>query len=315
MKTIIRIKVIFIAICLSIAMVSEKATAQHAYVSFQVFYDQLSPYGHWVAYPHYGYVWIPNAGHDFVPYSTNGYWINTDYGWTWASDYPWGWAPFHYGRWDYDNYYGWFWVPDEEWAPAWVVWRQSPGYFGWTPLKPGISINVVFGRGYDIPHDRWIFVREKDFGRQDIEHYRVNRSNNFGIIHNSTIINDTYIDNNRRRSSYFSGPDRREVQRATGNTVKRISVNEIDRPEQRINNDHIQIYKPQIHKSDESGQNRYSPKPVEKWNRQKSLKEHDKFYQKQEMNRSKNYNKKSPQVNNNPSNNEEDKQQTNHNRR
>jgi hypothetical protein len=40
-------------------------------VSYQSFYDQLSPYGNWVNYPGYGYVWSPNAGPDFQPYATN----------------------------------------------------------------------------------------------------------------------------------------------------------------------------------------------------------------------------------------------------
>src|SRR5688572_5624845 len=81
-------------------------------VSYQTFYDELSPYGRWVEYPGQGYVWVPDAGDDFRPYSTNGHWVWTDnYEWMWVSDYDWGWAPFHYGRWDYDDYYGWYWVP------------------------------------------------------------------------------------------------------------------------------------------------------------------------------------------------------------
>ena len=91
--------------------------AQGASVNFQVFYDDLSPYGQWIDYRGYGYAWVPSAGPDFIPYSTGGHWVWTDYGWTWVSDYDWGWAPFHYGRWDYDNYYGWVWIPDNEWGP------------------------------------------------------------------------------------------------------------------------------------------------------------------------------------------------------
>ncbi|MEJ0079595.1 MAG: DUF6600 domain-containing protein [Puia sp.] len=90
-------------------------------VSYQSFYDQLAPYGNWISYPGYGYVWSPNAGPDFQPYATNGNWIYTNAGWTWASDYNWGWAPFHYGRWFYENGYGWMWVPGSEWAPAWLA--------------------------------------------------------------------------------------------------------------------------------------------------------------------------------------------------
>ncbi|MBS1975097.1 MAG: hypothetical protein JST13_12150, partial [Bacteroidetes bacterium] len=103
-------------------------------VSYQTFYDDLSPYGQWVSYPGYGYVWAPNVGYGFKPYSTNGHWVYSDAGWVWASDYNWGWAPFHYGRWFFDNNYGWMWVPGYEWAPAWVSWRQNNDYYGWAPL-------------------------------------------------------------------------------------------------------------------------------------------------------------------------------------
>src|ERR1044071_4342023 len=102
-----------------------KIKAQQATVSFQVFYDQLSPYGTWVNYQNYGYVWIPtDVPTGFRPYSTAGHWVYTDDGWTWVSDYTWGWAPFHYGNWFFDQTYGWMWVPDYEWAPAWVTWGE-----------------------------------------------------------------------------------------------------------------------------------------------------------------------------------------------
>ena len=29
--------------------------------TYQVFYDELGPYGSWVEYPSYGYVWIPRV--------------------------------------------------------------------------------------------------------------------------------------------------------------------------------------------------------------------------------------------------------------
>ena len=67
-------------------------------VSYQTFYDELSPHGRWVEYPGQGYVWVPDAEEDFQPYSTNGHWVwSDDYEWMWVSDYEWGWAPFHYG--------------------------------------------------------------------------------------------------------------------------------------------------------------------------------------------------------------------------
>ena len=121
---------------------------QNREVSYQTFYDELSPYGQWVDYPGQGYVWVPDAGNDFRPYSTNGHWVWTDnYEWMWVSDYDWGWAPFHYGRWEQDDYYGWFWVPGYEWSPAWVAWRDGGDYYGWAPLRPGINISINFNIG------------------------------------------------------------------------------------------------------------------------------------------------------------------------
>jgi hypothetical protein len=99
---------------------------QNADVSYQTFYDELSPHGRWIDYPEHGYVWVPNGVTGFRPYETNGHWVWTDdYEWMWVSNYAWGWAPFHYGRWFSDPFYGWMWVPGYEWSPAWVAWRDQ----------------------------------------------------------------------------------------------------------------------------------------------------------------------------------------------
>src|SRR5688572_16631158 len=67
-------------------------------ISYQQFYDDLSPYGQWINNPEFGHVWVPRLS-GFRPYYSNGHWAYTNYGWTWVSNYNWGWAPFHYGRW------------------------------------------------------------------------------------------------------------------------------------------------------------------------------------------------------------------------
>ncbi|MEI9910707.1 MAG: hypothetical protein WDO71_14150 [Bacteroidota bacterium] len=36
-------------------------------VSYQAFYDELSPHGRWIDYPEYGYVWAPNDINGFPP--------------------------------------------------------------------------------------------------------------------------------------------------------------------------------------------------------------------------------------------------------
>jgi hypothetical protein len=231
----------------------QEASAQQGGVSFGIFYNELSPYGQWVDYPGYGYVWIPSTGPDFSPYSSNGYWIWTDYGWTWVSGYSWGWAPFHYGRWDYDDSYGWFWVPDNEWGPSWVNWRRANGYYGWAPMRPGISLSVSFGSGYTVPNDRWRFVRDRNFSRTDISHYYIKRSNNSTIIKNSSVINRTYTDQNRH-STYVSGPDRADVQKITGRTIQPVAIHDNERPGQNLKNGQLQIYRPQVQTNGDNGQ-------------------------------------------------------------
>jgi hypothetical protein len=251
MKFSISIFVAIIVLVFTSVTIPKQTSAQEVSVSFQTFYDNLSPYGQWIDRPGFGYVWVPQVGSDFVPYSTGGYWAWSDYGWTWVSDYNWGWAPFHYGRWDYDNNYGWFWLPDNEWGPAWVSWRRSPGYYGWAPLGPNISVDISFGNSYVIPNDHWIFVNEQYLGRQNINTYYGPRKNNSTYIHNSTVINNTYIDKSRN-TTYMAGPKREDVQRTTGAPVRQISFKENSKPGQSLKNNEFNIYRPSIVKREDS---------------------------------------------------------------
>ncbi len=252
MNSKIKILVILLALIMSSVLFTVKASAQQINVSFQIFYDQLSPYGQWVDYPDYGYVWIPDAGPNFVPYSTGGYWVLTEYGWAWVSDYHWGWAPFHYGRWDYNNSFGWFWVPDYEWGPAWVTWRRANGYYGWAPMEPGISISVSFGRDYRGHNNHWIFVRDRYFDRRDVNRYYVNQTERDQVIINSTVINNTYVDNSRH-TTYVTGPGREDVQKNTGRSYQPVALVEKNEPGQDLNNGQLHIYRPRVVK-DDSGQ-------------------------------------------------------------
>lgn len=259
MKTKIKCLLIFALIIFSVSH-TKQLSAQQNQISFQVFYDQLSPYGQWVDYPNYGFVWVPDGGSDFVPYSTAGHWIFTDYGWTWVSDYSWGWAPFHYGRWDYDNNYGWFWVPDNEWGPAWVNWRSAEGYYGWEPMQPGVSITIGFHRDYNERTDHWIFVRDRDIDRPHINLYSVNRSDHDRIIRDSKMVRNTYEDKNRN-TTYVSGPNREDVSRVTGRRIKPVTVQEDRNPGQNLRFGHLNIYRPQVNKNNDDRQ-RITPSKV-----------------------------------------------------
>ncbi|HTI58758.1 DUF6600 domain-containing protein [Mucilaginibacter sp.] len=249
MKTLNKIWGIGLLIMATVLLAPKSSMAQdEGYVTDQQFYDDLEPYGTWVSDPQYGDVWIPDASDDFRPYATNGHWVVTEYGNTWVSDYSWGWAPFHYGRWRYDDYYGWEWVPGHTWAPAWVTWRHGGGYYGWAPLTPGVSISVSFGSGYNVPDNYWVCAPEAYITSPRIYSYYAPRTRVVNIIHNTTIINNTYVHNN---VTYVSGPRVADIRRVThNNNVRVYNVSNTGRPgTTSVRNNTINIYRPAIRKA------------------------------------------------------------------
>jgi len=199
--------------------------------NYQVFYDQLSPYGRWINYPEYGYVWAPSVDVDFQPYSTNGHWVYSDEGWTWASDYQWGWAAFHYGRWFYEDGYGWLWMPGHQWSPAWVTWGHSEGYYGWAPLGP----NVQAGDNWTPPTHSWTFVPKEHMTKTNVHDYAVNKTNNVTIVKNVTIINNTtninnnnsktVVNNNSNNTTVVNNNNRTQNNNTTVNNNNRTTNN------------------------------------------------------------------------------------------
>lgn len=291
MKTSLKLLPILVVMLTFSCTSQRQISAQSGTVSLQVFYDQLSPYGQWVDYGNYGYVWMPDVSSDFEPYSTSGYWVMTDYGWTWASDYDWGWAAFHYGRWDFDNSYGWFWVPGNEWGPSWVMWRQTEGYYGWSPMRPGINISMSFNNGYR-ENDHWNFVRDRDFGRTNIHQYYVDRSSYSSFVGRTTVINNTSVDRGRK-STYVAGPRRADVQRTTGRSINNVVITNSDRPGQRLQNNQMQIYRPQVQQNNASNR-RSTPNTVTKLNEVKPPKDRSVSPQPNRNNRNINRNEQQP---------------------
>ena len=213
-------------------------------ISIQTFYSELSPYGQWIADPEYGYVWVPDAGPRFRPYYSEGHWVMTRYGAMWVSDYSWGWAPFHYGRWVYTDYYGWVWVPDTVWGPAWVTWRWGNGYCGWAPLGPGINVNFSFGSGYSVPYDWWIFVPQRYCLSTAFYNYTLAPQRNVEYVRNTTIINNTYINNN---VTYPAGPRINDVEKVIGRKAPVYDVAAVNKPGRTsLAGNAVRTYRPQI---------------------------------------------------------------------
>lgn len=234
----------FLLSCFLLVSLHQKSHAQDVTVSYQNFYDNLSPYGQWVSDAEYGNVWVPNTEPGFRPYATNGHWVMTDNGNMWVSDAPWGWACYHYGRWTFNPFYGWVWVPGYEWAPAWVTWRSGGGYYGWAPMAPGVSI----GMSYDYPENYWVFVEPTYLYRPNVYTYYEPRHEG-RYLRRTTIINETYVDNGTR-ATYYYGPRREVIERETHQPVQVYSVRSAGAPEQtRVGGNEVQIYRPAVNRA------------------------------------------------------------------
>ncbi|MEN2281402.1 DUF6600 domain-containing protein [Algoriphagus sp. SE2] len=210
-------------------------------ISFQVFYDELMPYGDWVKDASYGYIWLPAVGNDFHPYGSNGHWVMTEYGNTWVSYYDWGWAPFHYGRWYFDDYYqSWAWIPDYTWGPAWVNWRTGGGYYGWAPMGPNLSISLRI----NVPSFHWVFLPNRRIYHPYAYNYYAPRKTKIKIYNNTTIINNTVVHNNNR---YVAGPNRREIERVTRQTVPVYSIRGSKAPGRAsVSRNGVELYRPDL---------------------------------------------------------------------
>lgn len=240
MKTLQKLTLILIVVGLTSCYSQRTQVRAHndAQISFQTFYNELSPYGQWVEDYDYGYLWIPHVNRNFQPYASDGYWTMTNYGNTWVSDFSWGWAPFHYGRWIQDDFLGWAWMPGYEWAPAWVSWRSGGGQYGWAPMGPRMRVNV----NVHIPWSHWTFLPQRQmYGRNMHRYY--NRGNR-NYYNQTTIINNTNIYNN---NTYYSGPSAQDVERSTGRRVSVRNVTNSGRAGRAsVNNSSVNIYRPEV---------------------------------------------------------------------
>jgi hypothetical protein len=220
-------------------------------IDYGEFYESLSPYGTWVQYVPYGYVWIPQQlAYRWRPY-THGRWAWTNSGWTWVSYYKWGWIPFHYGRWGWDTRLGWFWVPGTIWAPAWVSWRWSNLYVGWAPLPP--DVEFVAGVGIaslpsGFPDFYWVFIDGHHFQDEDFSRYVL------PFERNRTIVRLTVHKANlsvRDRQLLNAGVDVDQIAHLTRARVNRYEIEEGQRPDlSEISGDRIRIYRPAVRKTE-----------------------------------------------------------------
>lgn len=265
MKRVFSMSVLALLLVLG-SSIRNKASAQYGQdrdVSYQTFYDELSPYGRWVQTDENGYVWVPDVEDDFRPYSTNGHWVYTDdYEWLWVSDYDWGWAPFHYGRWEEDDYYGWYWVPGYEWSPAWVAWRDGGDYYGWAPLRPNVSVSINFNIGGYSPPDRyWCFVPRVYITSPRIYDYCLDWRRNTTIIHQTVIINNF---NYGGSYGYRCGPRRIDVERYCGRINPVRLRNSYNPGRSYFRGNEVNIYRPNVRREENRN---FAPRQFERYDR------------------------------------------------
>jgi len=223
-------------------------------VTFQTFYDSLSPYGTWIQTDSYGYVWQPTiTDPNWAPY-TDGRWVYSNDGWTWDSDEPFGWAVYHYGRWANLQGLGWVWVPGYTWAPAWVSWRYGDGFVGWAPLPPDSFAGIdYFGDGYDPDYGFHIGGDADDFygigpilyvflpigcvGYNDYHHWYHNRNDNFALINRTTNVTNINVTRGGATGALAAasrvttgGPEVTQVDAASQTPVPRVTLARASRP-------------------------------------------------------------------------------------
>ena len=235
--------------------------AGSAGVSIGFFYDYLSPFGTWVEFSPYGYVWSPShMSYGWRPYS-EGHWVWTDFGWTWISDFDWGWAPFHYGRWGWDDDLGWFWVPDTVWGPAWVTWGWSDAYIGWAPLPPGAEF--VAGVGISsfsrpIPERFWSFVQSPHFLDPRVRAYVMPIERNVTIINYGMRRTNITVMENR---VYNGGIGIEDARRITGRQVERYRIEDAnDARSQRVGSGLVRMYRPPVERVENARPKSFVPR-------------------------------------------------------
>jgi probable HAF family extracellular repeat protein len=168
---------------------------------YSVFYSRLSSDGDWVEAGDYGYCFKPHVAQgDWAPYR-DGHWVWTDRGWFWYSNEHFGWATYHYGRWVRIGGQGWCWVPGNEWAPAWVSWRQNSDYVGWAPLPPEAGFSVNGGIAgwadsyYGIGPAAYTFISFKSWAQPSYVRFIAPPTENVQIIRQTTNITNIRIQN------------------------------------------------------------------------------------------------------------------------
>jgi probable HAF family extracellular repeat protein len=205
----------------------EQSVSESDQNDYDVFYTGLSSeQGNWVQASNYGYCFRPRVTENWRPYR-DGHWVWTDRGWYWDSNERFGWATYHYGRWVNLRGTGWCWVPGNQWAPAWVSWRESNENVGWAPLPPEADVSAQqpisswSDSYYGIGPAAYAFISYSNWRQPSYARYIVPSERNVQII--SQTRNVTNIVTNNNVISNF-GPPVQNVARKTNQNIQQVQL-------------------------------------------------------------------------------------------
>src|ERR1700730_10525433 len=195
--------------------------------NYDLFYSRLSSdEGNWMEAGNYGYCFRPRVSEDWQPYQ-DGHWVWTDRGWYWDSNERFAWATYHYGRWVDIGGTGWCWTPGNQWAPAWVSWRQSDQEVGWAPLPPEAdlsgnrSISSWSDSYYGIGPAAYSFISYSHWHEPSYAPYIEPSQRNVQII--SQTRNVTNIVTNNNVVNNF-GPPVQTISRNTNQNIQQVKL-------------------------------------------------------------------------------------------
>lgn len=243
-------------------------------VSFQSFYDVLSPMGEWIQITKEDvdedlnegegqsfsslfddgplYIWKPSVESGWKPYM-NGKWEYTDHGWLWISADKWGNSTYNYGRWWNSPKYGWVWMPGYTWAPAWVKWKVTGNHVGWVALNPKAKWNSENGitdgtYRYKNSDNDWVFVSDNNFAGE-INSLNITPENeNSALVKAGNDIMDITTQNDKIINK---GPDAADMERRTGKPYKQKKIKFSRDKNTVIGNDDIVIGREKFKKDNE----------------------------------------------------------------
>ncbi len=195
--------------------------------NYDVFYSGLSSdQGNWVEAGNYGYCFRPRVAGNWRPYQ-DGHWVWTDHGWYWDSNEPFGWATYHYGRWVNIRGTGWCWVPGNQWAPAWVSWRESDENVGWAPLPPEADVSVQqpisswSDSFYGIGPAAYAFINYSHWREPSYARYIVPSEQNVQMIRDTRNVTNIVTNNNVINNF---GPPVQNVARRTNQNIPQVQL-------------------------------------------------------------------------------------------